>query len=344
MRTRPVLFAVAVALGVACRPQTTVVTVAIAPPQRAATAAPEGSEPPISSGSLSELIGGLALVSPGSTSVEIEGMDTVCEAAGFPETLSAEAAADLEAAAPGASITTVHVDGQTTRKVVAAGCSEPGDFEPASTNLEVVGPVGPSPPGATDIQRMLSAPFMAFVGAAPDPGARLRLPPAVDPGSELGRDVLALSRTFALDFAQARYAQCIDEDGATAVAESGVQAPTEGRIEAAVLRAEMLVVTSAKERVVFVTYSDPALTFECYGADDPALVGVLFDVDAGKILEQHETNNELTPQWVVDLDGDGNEELLLDLMWLEDSGHSILLLYRGADGWTESTIYAFDGP
>jgi hypothetical protein len=128
------------------------------------------------------------------------------------------------------------------------------------------------------------------------------------------------------------------------VAESGVQAPTEGRIEAAVLRAEMLVVTSAKERVVFVTYSDPALTFECYGADDPALVGVLFDVDAGKILEQHETNNELTPQWVVDLDGDGNEELLLDLMWLEDSGHSILLLYRGADGWTESTIYAFDGP
>lgn len=49
-------------------------------------------------------------------------------------------------------------------------------------------------------------------------------------------------------------------------------------------------------------------------------------------------------QWVTDLDGDGYAEGLVDVLWLEDGGHEIVLLRHGASGWDTRSMYAFDGP
>jgi hypothetical protein len=112
----------------------------------------------------------------------------------------------------------------------------------------------------------------------------------------------------------------------------------------AVQRARVHWIESPGQQIVLAVFEDPAITFGCYSGQDPAIVAVLFDLDAGVDLLTIECNNTFEPQWAVDLDGDGAQEIVVDVTWLEDGGHAIKLLRRDATGWSEESLWAADGP
>lgn len=328
---------VLVALGVvSCRPAPESSPASVEPVTNQAETVvespPESASPP-----LSELISEIVLVPPASMVVELEFFDEVCEREGFPETLSDEAAAELGDAKPGSPVTIVHRDGQTMAQVHSAGCQEAEEYVAESATLLVLDqPAGPEAPGSR-VEQMTAAPNLGFVGTSPAPQARLDPPQAVARDSALGERVRGQVAALAAEMVATRTRECQAQ-----IDEGDMQAPSVEATQAAVQRVEAWQL-AASPRVVWMEFGDPAISFTCY-EDYVDTLGVLVDVESGTELVRVESNNGVELQWVTDLDGDGAMEGLVDVQWLEDGGHKIILLARGESGWAETTLYAFDGP
>ncbi len=337
VRPRNPSLPVLVALGImSCRPAPETSPASVEPTPKRAEPVTE-SVPASSSPALSDLIPEIVLVPPASIVVELEFFDEVCEREGFPETLSNEAAAELGDAKPGSPVTIVHTEGQTTVQVESAGCQEAEEYVAESATLLILDqPAGPEAPGSR-VERMMAAPYLGFVGTSPVPEARLDAPPGVAWDSAFGERVRGQVAALVSEMVATRTKQC-----RTQIDEGNIRAPSVEAIQAAVQRVEAWQL-AASPPVVWMEFGDPAITFSCY-EDYVDTVGVLLDVESGAKLLTVESNNGVELRWVTDLDGDGAKEGLVDVQWLEDGGHKIILLARGESGWAETRLYEFDGP
>lgn len=280
----------------------------------------------------------MVLVPPASTVVEYEYDTEVCEREGFPGSLSDAAAAELGKVKPGSPVTIVHGEGKTTATVQSAGCQEAEEYGVESATLLTLDqPAGPEAPGSR-AQQIYAAPYLGFVGASPAADARLDSPEPLVWESEVGARVRRQVATLASEMVAKRTKQCRTE-----IDDGDMRVPSTDATKAAILRVQAWQL-AASPPVVWLEFSDPAITFTCYEEDDAENVGILLDVESGAQLVAVDSNNGVELQWVTDLDGDGAKEGLLDVRWLEDGGHKIILLARGESGWAETTLYAFDGP
>ncbi len=331
---------VVVGLGaVSCRPApVSPPPSAEAPPRVEPEPSPKPAAAEAARPSLAGLIAQIVLVRPSSTIVELEYVDEICEREGFPETLSDAAAAELEDAKPGSPVTIVHEQGQTVALVASAGCQEEEEYVAESATLLTLDrPAGPKG-SASPVELALGAPNVAFVGTAPSADARLDSPRPLVWKSALGERVRGLVQERVGTIVARRTKQCGEE-----IAEGDIRPPTAAATEAAVQSVEAWQL-DAPTPVVWVLLEHPAITFTCYAEDDADAVGLLIDVNAGTDMVMVESNNGVELQWVTDLDGDGTQEGLVDVHWLEDGGHEIILLSDDGSGWGETSLYAFDGP
>jgi hypothetical protein len=186
---------------------------------------------------------------------------------------------------------------------------------------------------------VLPPPYLAFTGVTPHAEARLAAPVAYDWRPPAGRRAREVLNGFAQMQARTRVLACEQSDGGAKPRE-----PTPKTIDEAVRRAGVRWIEAPDQQVVFAVIEDPAITFGCIEGQEPSIVGALVDLDAGVELLSFESNNTLEPQWVVDLDGDGAQEILVDVTWLEDGGHAIKLVRRTSAGWGEVSLWASESP
>jgi hypothetical protein len=328
---------IAALAALSCRPAPTIT----APPAEPASVqveseaeGPPRAEAPV----LSELLADMVLVQQESTVVELEFFDEVCSREGFPETLTDAAAAELGDAKPGSLVTIVHDEGQISARVASAGCQEAEEYVAESATLLTLDQPAGHVSGSSHIPRMLLPPNLAFVGSRPSASARLEAPRPMAWESPLGKRVHDLVSARVDEIVVNRTEACREE-----IDEGEMHAPTAAAAQAAIGRLTAWHVAAASP-VVWVLIEDPAITFTCYSADEFESVGVLIDVDTGLEVAEFESNNGVELVWVTDIDGDGTQEGLVDVQWLEDGGHEIILLRHDDEGWGEVSLYSFDGP
>lgn len=286
---------------------------------------------------LAEILAGLYLVSRASQELDAEDGDE-CEREGYPASLSEQAAAELGDAAPGKPVVIVHDEGQTRAAVVGVGCREAEEYEAGATILELSHPAGRIPDDVPPGLIMYIPPYLAFVGVQPSPQAILSSPLPLERGPDEDAAFRAAIQSAAKRISGTRAAICLKE---AEFSESAVPQPD--RTAEAADRAKTWQI-QAPSPTLWVLFNDPAVTFGCDPEYEPELVGVLIDVATNTSVLAVQSNSTVELQWATDLDGDGTQEALLDVTWLEDGGHMVSLIHRGEKGWELTTLYAADGP
>ncbi|MEM6997052.1 MAG: hypothetical protein AAF721_41495 [Myxococcota bacterium] len=333
-------WAAALGIAVSCRPTAPSESPGSATPAATPSPTSESEAAPVAEPKakpdLGALVADLTLVRPAGRLVELAGETEECEGEGFPETLSAAGAQALGDAAPGGTVTIVHPAGQTVATITEAGClayEEYAQQEALLLTLDV--PAGPQPSGS-EVARAFAPPYLGFVFTVPHIDARLTVPPVFSRDAEFAPRVARIVAAFAEREAARRREDCRE-----AIADGDIAPPTD--IAAAVARTQVWQLAAA-EPTVWVLLDDPAVTFTCYAPDETEGIGMLVDVEAGAVVLTVESNNGIELPWVVDLDGDGTQEALLDVQWLEDGGHEIALLRKGPDGWGRESLWVADTP
>lgn len=324
-------------LLVACRP-----TPVVSPPQSGAPA-PAVSSSAKATSTLAEIVAALVPVDPGTAAITVESgaAIAVCRDAGYPEQLSADVAARIADHPPGSTATIVHALGNTAVEIVDVGCEAPGDIENAKAHLELrqPAPTGPVDPRQPELAGMMyyGPVHLAVLGATVASTALLVAPSRVDMRAPVAQTWRAALQARLESRIQKLTAECGDHDPERRPTAQAAIAAVPGAIDTAV--ASVLQVDGGA--LAFVVVNDPKVTFECSGL--PLDVATLID-PAGDVLYERETNNGIELQWRTDLDGDGNDEALLDVQWLEDGGHEIALLHRVDAVWDDTVLWSAPSP
>jgi hypothetical protein len=274
----------------------------------------------------------IVIVRPGTKYAMIPDPNEVCDRHGYPETLPAARAAELGRAAPGSPVTIVHPEGRTVARIVEAGCDEPTEDDEGGAWVAFDKPAGPVPAGLRELEKLALPPYLALVGAVAHDDARLvELAPfdVQQPGGERARRVLA---EFALATAIAPQEDCEPRGR-----------PGRAEIDDAVRQASVGRVQAAGQQVVFVVLEHPAITSTCE-EDEPEIVAALLDLDTGAALLTLQSNNGIAPIWILDVDGDATQELLVEVAYKEDDARALALLYRGGEGWEETDLWLSPAP
>jgi hypothetical protein len=258
-----------------------------------------------------------------------------CETMGFPERLPASASERAGPIAPGAVVTIVHPEGATPVVVRELGCRAYEDHEYLAdlVLLDFTSPTPlpvpwPEPPLDNRPPR-----FLAVLGNV-HPDARLRQPIAIDFASPEGRIVKnAVERAIPMADALGR---CVD----TGEPSTTVEATVNRRVASA----HAWWVDARPHRLVFVQLECPsddddddqfAMLLDP-AAEDPSIPVIDTLRDTQRVMS---SNAGIGLDWLVDLDGDGTDELIVDVRWLEDGGESLRLLYWSEDVWTEVNLW-----
>lgn len=317
-----------------CRPDPMPTTT---PPSAMAPSGPPAPSP------LGEIVAALVPMAPGGDAIVVEDVGAAidaCKAAGWPELLPSTLAAALPSTATGSHATVVHPLGTTTVTIESIGCQPPDDIAGPQAWLYLVTPppIDPRAPEVRpELRGLVGRRHLAVLGATVASTAQLREPPRLDGRAPAAEAVRSQLVAHAEHIAADRRGRCTDaapELVPTAAASTAA-------IPAAVDDAVVHPVRHGEATLIFAILSDDAVTFDCHGGADQ--VAVLLDHD-GEVLFEHSSNNGIELQWVMDLDGDGVEEGLLDTQYLEDGGHEIALLH-GDDGvWDAAVLWSVDAP
>lgn len=288
---------------------------------------------------LAVIVASLVPIVAGGTAIDIEDAGAsidACAAAGWPAQLPDATARALPRHGIGTHATVVHPGGLATVTVVGIECQAPGDIEGpiASLDLQAGAPAGPP-------DRMVPAgvpgrPHLAVLGATVASTAKLVEPIAID-----------LSRNHDVSAALARY---VGEAAAKRRATCEAQGLTDGvptaaavakAIPEAVAHAVVVPMRAGTSTLHFAVVQHPSVVFACQGGEE--LLAVLLD-PAGVPLFEESSNNGIELQWITDLDGDGTDEALVDITWMEDGMHDIGVLHRAGDTWTRAVLWSADTP
>ena len=292
---------------------------------------------------LGVIVASLVPIAAGGAAIDIEDAGAsidACEAAGWPATLPIAQARTLPEHGIGTHAIVVHPGGTTMVTVAGIECRAPGDIEGpiASLDLEAAAPEGPpdSRVPADLRDRLPGRPHLAVLGATVASTATLVDPVAID-----------LARNLAVRDAITRYVDAaIAKRRATCVAQGlGEGMPTEAVVAKALPEAVASAVVhpmrAGTRTLHFAVVQHPSVTFGCQGEEE--LLGALLD-PAGEALLELVSNNGIDLQWITDLDGDGTDEALVDMTWMEDGMHDIGVLHREGETWARAVLWSADTP
>ena len=303
-------------------------TPAPVPPSDAAveatTAEDEPVEPEAPAASTEALVDAIDFVGPGGDDVWMDDGEAAdaCADAGYPQTLDAKTVSQLGPYSLGARLSIVHADGLAEPNVVAVHCHAPeGEDEPGMAQLKLSLTV-PSP---ERVLGLTSESFLMIAGMRVDPKAGLRLPAAktdVDP------TVRKTLRAVAAEETQHIADRCAEDS------DSGQPPPplTEADLE----EVQLYPVAGRDGAGAFAS-------FHVVRCDEETRFGVLLDAK-GRVTKHWASNNDVGLLWITDLDGDGDDELGLQVTWLEDGMEEISIEYRHEGAWKTRMMYVSDSP
>jgi hypothetical protein len=274
----------------------------------------------------------LAVTARSGSELELEAHDWTaramasCKQLGFPTTLPADVAGRAEALAPGAGLTFVDRDGATPIVVRELGCTSPGEFDPPTVivHFDASRSLHTRPRSARAMQR---APTELVVAGAVHPDARLRAPEAIDLAAPAAADVRA-----AVEESVELGLSCMSGDS------------PERDEEAALAWAKSVVATSSASwvssrphRLVFVIFDDAC-------PEDPQSIGLLVDPESVTTEAETRASEGIDIDAIVDLDGDGIDEVLLHLTQMEDGGEDLELLVASDGKWDSVRLWSAETP
>jgi hypothetical protein len=310
-----------------------------ASPQPPVDATPK---PVIPVSSLAEIVAAIVPVERGAAAITLDRGDAiaVCRDAGYPEVLPASAASRITDHPPGSSAIIVHAAGNSVVEIASVGCEPPGDIDEAKVRLELREPA-PTGPMAAQKSALVGItfvvpPHLAVFDAKVADTATLVVPAQVDMRAPIAAPWRAAAKAHLEARAEKTFAQWCGNDEereATRAALAAMPAAIDGAIAN--------VVQADGGALGFVVIEDPQVAFSCSGV--PTGVALLVD-GKGEILHEIESNNGITLGWVVDLDGDGTDEAVIDVKQLEDGGHQIVLLHRVDGAWDDTTLWSSPSP
>lgn len=279
------------------------------------------------------LAAALIPVGAGSNVVDVEDVGAAidaCAKAGWPEQLPEAMARRLAEGAVGSTVTVIHGGGVMRPTITEIACTPAGDIEGAiaSLVLDASVPGDPRDPSAP--------PALAMLRGTVAPDARL-LAPRPERAAALPVHRAALRIHLAERAAEQR--RICAESGSEALPTEQVTARV---LDLAIDGATATRVGSVDGPHLFAVVSHPLVTFDCSG--EQQITAALVDPE-GVIAATLDSNNDIALQWLSDLDGDHDQELVVDVTWLEDGMHSVLWLWRdGGARWTDVTLWSADTP
>lgn len=277
--------------------------------------------------SQADIVGSVKLFEPGLRSFPVADHGPAIEAcadADWPAELPPSIAVGI-AHAP---VTIVNREGATTVTFAGVGCEAPDeDLYGAVAHLRFAEALAGGPGEAAD--RISGRSYLAVIGATPSPTARLR-----DPELLAG----AAAEPFRTGLrARAPAIAAMYRDRCT----RPVTAASPEVMAAAVDATPLFGVRAGENMVAFAQLSHPAITTDC--GDGAEAFAVLIDIH-GAVLLEIEASARIGLQWVVDLDGDGVDEALVDVHFSEDGGREIGLMQRDDGTWTNLRVWAAETP
>lgn len=290
------------------------------------------------------IVAAIVPIVPGGAAIDIEtpgAAIAACEAAGWPDRLPDATARGLPEQGVGSHAVVVHPGGITTVTVVGIECQAPGDIEGpvASLLLDAPAPAGPPDPRTPAAVRggVPTRPHLAIVGADVAAEARLVDPVPLDlSGAATTRE--ALTR-YASDVAEERREACIERGSTEGVPST---AAITRAVPEAVASAVVHTLRAGDQALVFAVLQHEGIGFGCSGVEEQ--LGVLLDPKNGEVLLELTSNNGIELQWITDLDGDGIEEALVDMQWIEDGMHDIGVVHGQGSGWTNTIVWSAPTP
>lgn len=317
------------------KPRTAADTTVVAPPS-------SGAASP-----LAAILAGLVLTSPGGVAIAIEDVGPAvdaCEAAGWPPELPEEIARAIDETPVGSHAMVVHPEGNTTVTIAGIECQARSEGEEPIAYLRLD---APPPEGPPDPREHPTSPglgqreHLGVLGATVAATTRLvdPVPLAIDRPQEAARREQLGARLSEL--ARSRGEDCQAQWEADEDAHRPVAIGSAAAVKAAIEHAEVYELRSGEATLLFAMILDEQITFGCSGLVET--VALLLDPN-GEILLELSTNNRIELDWLTDLDGDGIDEAMLDLTWLEDGMHEIRLLHRAGDAWDSKLLWASEVP
>jgi hypothetical protein len=313
-------------------------------PAETAAAPPTADE---TTSPLATIIAALVLTSPGAVAIAIEDAGPAidaCEAAHWPAELPEAIAATIEATPAGSHATVVHPAGNTTATIAGIECQAPSEGEApiAYLRLDAPPPEGPPDPRAhPKIPSLGAREHLGVLGAKVAPTARLidPVPLALTHPRESARREHLAARLKAI--AQARAEGCQARWDADEDAHRPTEIGSAASVKVAIEEASAYELRSGEATLMLAVIANGDLTFDCTGLVET--VALLLDAN-GDVVFELATNNSIELDWITDLDGDGIDEAMVDLTWLEDGMHEITLLHPEGDTWTSTTLWASEVP
>jgi hypothetical protein len=295
--------------------------------------------------SLAEIIAGLVPMSPGGEVIALADGGpaiTACEQAAWPATLPEPIAAGLQRTPIGSHAVVVHPAGSTEVTVKAIECEAPGDIEGPIAYLRLL---QPAPLGAAESREPAAArsgvpgrPHLAVVGAHLARDAALIDPVPValrDPSAQPLREQLLLRAAEVVAVRRERCEELGESRGVPSAKQLAAALPR--AIDAAIVHR----ILAPAGALAFAVLQHPSLTFDCAGGSTS--VGLLLDPDGHAVFEL-ESSAAVELQWLTDLDGDGNQEAVVDVTWMEDGMHDIVLVHRSGQAWRQSVLWSAATP
>lgn len=289
------------------------------------------------------IVASIVPIAPGGVAIDIEDIGApidACKAAGWPATLPEAQARALPEHAIGSHAIVVHPGGNTEVTIAGIECQAPGDIDGpiASLDLLAAAPEGPPDPRipAAMRGRFPGRPHLAVLGATVARDARLVEPVAIDlTTAPAVRD--AVTRRAAA-IAEARRAACVAEGVVEGVPDAAAIAQA---IPEVVASANVTPIRDGARMLHFAVLQHPAVVFGCQGQQEQ--IGVLLD-PAGDVLLELVSNNGIEVQWITDLDGDGVQEALVDMQWMEDGMHDVGVVHGDDAAWVRTIVWSADTP
>ena len=297
-------------------------------PVEATTPEDEPAEPEAPAVSTADLINAIEFVGPGGDDVWMDYGPAVyaCDDAEYPETLDAKMASELGPYSLGARLSIVHDEGLAEPNVVAVHCHAPeGEDEDEMGMAQLSLSLSLSVPSPEHVFGLTSESFLMVVGLRVNPKAGLRLP-------EAKTDVGAAVRDTLLAVATEETAHIADE----CAEESDSGEPVPSLTDAAIKDVQLWAVAGRDGAGSFAS-------FHVERCEQETRFGVLLD-PKGRVVKHWATNNDVSLQWITDLDGDGDDEFGLRNMWLEDGMEEISIEYRDDGVWKTRMMYVSDSP
>jgi hypothetical protein len=216
------------------------------------------------------------------------------------------------------------------RELVSAATLEaPEDEAFVDVPIDTTVPLSEAEQSAASVG--VRTPGLALVGATPSPAAKLRPPVAVRAADEPAfRRALADALTDAV----ATTTRACDDDARPPISTA--------QIESAATAAPIAAVRGRAGPRAFALVVDETVTAGCNGEPGEVLA-FLLDPE-GAPDETWSANAGITLEWLVDLDGDGVDELVLHHWWLEDGMEEVHLLFDAGDGWETRKLFISDSP